>query len=242
MQAYANLVGSLAQSLAQFQAENVSDAEINAHLAERYPDGQGGTVVRANYTFADTVASDTTTGKTANEKFQEVVEALITETANLKPPATPLARDSSSLNVAATDTTVNGFIAAQIPFIRGAIGASLATSMIDHLQAMATEGMARIVVEEGEIFTKLTFNVTSTEVQTRQESQYHQDSAGAYISGGIRRRAWGVSGGASWNQFNVRTVNESSFDSLTMSTEMIGQVKVKFKTESFPPVVVNRPA
>ena len=236
MEAFADLVSDLAKTLAQFQAENVSDAEINAHLAERYPDGLGGTVVRANFTFQDT-AADPNTGapaKTKTEKLQEVVDALKTATANLKTPATPL-----NLTVIAG---ADKFTASQITLIRAAIGALLATSMMDHLQAIAREGMARIVVTDGEILTRLTFNVTTTEVQTTQANQFHQDSAGAYINGGIRRRSWGVSGGASWNQFNVRTVNESTFDALTMSTQMIGQVNVKFRTQTFSPVVVNPPA
>ena len=46
MKAYAELVADLAKTLSQFQAENISDAQVNAHLSNRYPDGQGGTSVR----------------------------------------------------------------------------------------------------------------------------------------------------------------------------------------------------
>ena len=38
MEAYAKLVADVSKSLAQFQAENVSDAQVNAHLVERFPD------------------------------------------------------------------------------------------------------------------------------------------------------------------------------------------------------------
>jgi hypothetical protein len=97
--------------------------------------------------------------------------------------------------------------------------------------------MARIVITNSEIFTKLTFNVTSTEIDTKAMNSYHRDSAGAYIHGRAGFLFGRVNAGASWNQVNVRTVNESSFDSLTMTAEIIGQVKINFKTETFPPAV-----
>ena len=56
MEAYAALVADLAKTLSQFQAENVPDAQINAYLSNRYPDGAGGTSIRTDYTFSDTAA------------------------------------------------------------------------------------------------------------------------------------------------------------------------------------------
>jgi hypothetical protein len=239
MDAYAKLVADLAKTLAQFQAENISDAQVNAHLAERYPDGQGGTVVRAGFTFTDTAAdpANGVNAKAGREKLQEVVGALIAQTANLRAPAVPLTRDTLGI---AEDANVTQFTAAQVTMIRTAIGQSLATSMMEHLRAMAREGMARIVITNGEIQTKLTFSVTATEQDTRRSSNFHRDSAGAYVRGSAWA-PWGrASAGASWNQVNVRTVNESSFDSLTMSTEIIGQVKINFKTETFPPITTEQ--
>ncbi len=238
MKAYAELVADLAKTLAQFQAENISDAQVNAHLSNRYPDGQGGTSVRSNYTFKDTTANlaEGVEAKTASEKMQAVVEALISETAGLKAPAVPLTR--TSLGIAQGDTPIT-FTDAQVAMIRRAIGLTLASNMMDHLRAMAREGMARIVITEGSIRTKLTFNVNSTEVQATQKAKYDRESFGANIRGSA---GWGwgrVSAGASYSNLNVNTVNESSFDSLTMSTEMIGEVNLKFKTETFPPIVTE---
>ena len=238
MKAYAELVADLAKTLAQFQAENISDAQVNAHLSNRYPDGQGGTSVRSNYTFQATAANpaEGIEAKTASEKMQAVVEALISETAGLKAPAVPLTR--TSLGIAQGDTPIN-FTDAQIAMIRTAIGQSLASNMMDHLRAMAREGMARIVITDGSIRTKLTFTVTSTEEQKTQKDKYNSQSFGASIRG-TAGWGWGrVSAGASYSNLSVNTVNESSFDSLTMSTEMIGEVNIKFKTETFPPIVTQ---
>jgi len=238
MKAYAELVADLAKTLAQFQAENISDAQVNAHLSNRYPDGQGGTSVRSDYTFQATAANpaEGIEAKTASEKMQAVVEALISETAVLKAPAVPLTR--TNLGITPADTLTK-FTDVQIALIRKAIGQTLASNMMDHLRAMAREGMARIVITDGSIRTKLTFNVTSTEVQATQKAKYNSQSFGAYIQG---RAGWGwgrVSVGASYSNFSVNTVNESTFDSLTMSTEMIGEVNIKFKTETFPAIVTQ---
>jgi hypothetical protein len=238
MKAYAELVADLAKTLSQFQAENISDAQVNAHLSNRYPDGIGGTSVRSNYTFQATAAdpANGVTGSTAAQNLQAVVEALISETAVLKAPAVPLTR--TNLGIAVGDTPIT-FTAPQIGLIRQAIGQTLASNMMDHLRAMAREGMARIVITDGSIRTKLTFNVNSTEVQATQKAKYNSQSFGANIQGSA---GWGwgrVSASASYSNLSVNTVNESSFDSLTMSTEMIGEVNIKFKTESFPAIVTQ---
>jgi hypothetical protein len=204
-------------------------------LSNRYPDGQGGTSVRSNYTFQATAANpaEGIEAKTASEKMQAVVEALISETAVL-PAAARL--DRTKLGIVEGDIN---FTAAQIAQIRTAIGQTLASNMMDHLRAMAREGMARIVITDGSIRTKLTFNVNTTEVQATQKAKYNSQSFGASIQGSA---GWGwgrVSARASYSNFSVNTVNESSFDSLTMSTEMIGEVNLKFKTETFPAIVTQ---
>lgn len=237
MDAYAKLVADLAKTLAQFQAENVSDAQVNAHLSNRYPDGEGSTSVRLGFVFKDTAADAAkgVTGKTASENMQAVVVALILETVGLK-EADRLTR--VKLGIAETDTPTS-FTAEQIALIRTTIGMTLASDMLEQLRAMAREGMARIVITDGSIRTKLTFKVDSTEVQTKQKEQYKRDSVGAYVRGSA---GWGwgkVSAGVSYSNVNVNTVNETSFDSLTMSTEMIGEVVLKFKTETFAPVVTQ---
>ena len=240
MDAYATLIANLAKTLAQFQAENVSDAQINAHLSQRYPDGAGGTSVRSNFEFKPSPAAEGQDEKPAAAKLQDVVKALISETSSLRPPNN-LTRADDSLSIA-EDASATKFTDEQAKKVRQAMGAMLAQSMMDHLRAMAREGMARIVITNGEIMTKLTFRVESNEIDTKTQSEYNRTDAGAYVRGRAGFGWWGGSFGASWNHVKVSTVNESNFDSLTMSTEIIGQVKLNFKTETFPPAVVDGPA
>jgi len=234
MEAYASLVADLAKTLAEFKAENVTDSQISAHLASRYPDGAGGTSVRPAYEFTATVA-DPSTGvlaRSAHQKLLDVAAALVQETKTNKVP----------LQFAGADEIVAGatkFTQSQVTLARAAVGEMLAISMIEHLRAMAREGMARIVITDGELTSKLTFNVTATAEQEAQRTQYNQSQYNSNVRGGWGWRSWGYRYNSNYSQLNVSTVNESSHDKVTMNAEIIGMVKLKFRTESYPPVVTD---
>ena len=235
MEAYAQLVADLSKSIQQFQAENVSDADISEHLANRYPDGEGGTSVRPNYIFKDTL-ENTETGASAiygKDRLQDVVRALIYETKGLRQDLR-LTRTNLGIAVDATDTQ---FSQEQITSIRTSIASLLATNMIDRLREMARDGMARIVITDGEIMTKLTFNITTTELQEKKKQNYNKNTNRTEIGGNGKGLWWSAKGSTDNTNINIKSMNETSFDSTTMSTEMIGQVKIRFKTESFPPYV-----
>jgi len=249
MEAYAALVADLAKTLAQFQAENVPDAQINAHLANRYPDVKGGTSIRTDYIFGATEADGVNgiVAKTAVENINAVIDALVLENAGLKDLVKKRAASSEVLSFSVgTDAipanpSANPPIQAQAPTpgevesIRKAIGILLASSMMSNLRAMAREGMARIVVTEGSIRTKLTFQVSSTEIQQKQQASYRRNSLDVNVKANARW-GWGsASIGAGYSNLNVRTANETSTASITMSTEMIGEVNIKFRTETFTP-------
>lgn len=229
MEAYAALVADVVKSLDQFRAENVSDDQINAHLSNRYPDGKGGTSITKDYKFEPTTDGGVTT--TDDQRKQAVTDALIKETAGL---------GTNKLTGTLLSLTVTGL---EVTKIRTAIGLMLASSKMDHLRAMAREGMARIVITEGFINTKLTFKVDTTETDIKQASQYLANSRGGSVSGYYAGKKWGVSGGFANSRINISTVNETNYNNTNMVAEMIGEVYIKFKTETFapfePPIVTK---
>jgi hypothetical protein len=234
MDGYAKLVNDIGSSLTQFAAENVSAAEIAAHLATKYPDANGGTVVRSDYVFEDTPTNGANP-KSGNEKLKEVVASLLLATDDLP--------ESRRLKDADVDVgTATSFTDDQVRAIRTAIGFLLAFDTRNMLRDMVREGMARIVVRDGKILTKLTFNVATTETALRTQSNYNRAKLDAYIhgeAGGL----WGkIRAGADFSVVNVSAVNQGSFDELTMSTEMIGEVEINFRTETFPPRDIALPA
>lgn len=233
MEAYAALVADLAKTLSEFKADNVTEAQISAYLASRYPDGAGGTSVRPSYEFTPTAANPATgtLAKTAHDKLLEVAASLIQDTRTNK---TPLKFEG----VDAITTDATKFTQNQVTLARTAVGEMLAISMIEHLRAMAREGMARIVITDGELTSKLTFNVTATAEQEARRTQYNQYNSKGTTSG-WNWWHWGRSYN-NYSQLNVSTVNESSHDKVTMNAEIIGMVKLKFRTESYPPIVTDR--
>jgi hypothetical protein len=234
MDGYAKLVNDIGTSLAQFAAENVSPAEIAAHLATKYPDGQGGTVVRSDYVFEDTPANGANP-KTGNEKLKEVAASLLLATDDLP--------ESRELKPADVDVgAATSFTDDQVRAVHTAVGFLLAFDMRNMLRDMVREGMARIVVRDGKILTKLTFHVGTTEQKQITRDNYQKAGLTAYIhgeAGGF----WGkIRAGADFNFVNVSTINETSFDELTMSADIIGQVEINFRTETFPPRDIALPA
>ncbi|MEZ4659519.1 MAG: hypothetical protein R2911_18320 [Caldilineaceae bacterium] len=236
MEGYAKLVADLSKSIQQFQAENISDAHVTDYLAGRYPDGEGGTAVRPGFTFPD-IPEDAETGaagKTGNQQLQDAVDALINETQRL---GKELRLSRTVLSIAQDDASITQLSKEQVITIRKSIGGLLATNMVGQLREMAREGMARIVVTDGEIMTKLTFNITTNELQERKKENYNRNLNRTQVGGGIKTPLWHFGASTDNTNLNINSINESSFDSTTMSTEMIGQVRIRFKTESFPSFV-----
>jgi hypothetical protein len=175
--------------------------------------------------------------------LQEMVEALIQETSTLPDAAARLTRDgaggTANLNLSATDTSALNFTAPQVTLIRTSIGRKLATTMMEHLRAMAREGMARIVITDGRIESGLTFNVSATDQQSTQKSKFHSDSFEAGVKG---QAGWGwgsVAVNVGYNQLNANTVNESSSSTVQLNAQMIGRVGLNFKTETFPAIATG---
>jgi len=240
MEAYANLVKDLAKSLKDFQAENISDGEINKFLTDNYPDGVGGTSVSKNFEFKTIPVSGDKPEKKAYDIYEEIFNNLVENklkniwsTEITKPTITSAPGDHA--------TAGKYFSESQVTDIRNAAGRYLATNMVDQLRAMAREGMARIVIDEGKILSKLTFHVASTDIDAKSKSDYHRDQASAYIRGRAGFGWWGVKAGASYSSMNVKTVNERTYSKVTMDAEMIGQVEIHFHTDTFPPVVTSGP-
>ena len=253
MEAYAKLVADLAKTLKEFQAENVSYAQIIAHLSDRYPDGDGGTSVRTNFIFKKTEADavNAVTAKAGLDNILAVVDALVLETQGVgsdklidllgfidvvrsnASPNDPLQRLRTLPSV--SPATSLSFTTNEVTLIHKAMGILLASNMMDHLRAMAREGMARIVITEGSIRTKLTFKVETTETDIKQASQYRAKSSGASVSGYYAGKKWGLSGGAGYSKISTNTVNETNYNNTNMSAEIIGEVNIKFKTETFAP-------
>jgi hypothetical protein len=97
-------------------------------------------------------------------------------------------------------------------------------------------GMQKLVVTDGRIRTKLTFKVSATE--SRAEAGTSVSSKSQNFSAGLafRKKALGASASYGRTQYTVNVVNESSYGVINVNAEIIGEVEIRFRTETFPQV------
>jgi hypothetical protein len=107
------------------------------------------------------------------------------------------------------------------------------------LKDMVRLGMARVVIDSGEIETKLTFNVTTNESETVTQKRENTNTNITKASGGVKFLWWGVGGGTDNTNVNVSVDNTDKVSSINTNTDIMGRVKINFRTDYFPAVNTN---
>lgn len=104
-------------------------------------------------------------------------------------------------------------------------------------------GMQKIVVDKGLIATKLTFHVDATESASFASSDLEVKSKSfgltGGISGGTKKFGGRLSGAYNSSKLSVSVVNEKSSAVANMSADIVGEVRIEFRTESFPSTNIN---
>jgi hypothetical protein len=130
----------------------------------------------------------------------------------------------------------------------------------DKIVTLLKIGMSKIVVQDGEIDTTLTFHVTSADTDEANASQTQTNvatsssnwavsgglSGGHSVSGTIygflvsKRFGFGISGGGGSSSSNtstqVATVNEKSTAVTNLSFDITGGLKLRFRSDFFPSI------
>lgn len=106
------------------------------------------------------------------------------------------------------------------------------------LTTVLTLGMQKTVVTDGRVMTKLTFHVDATDSATSVSHNVESKASSWGISGRLSfaKKAFGLSiaGGASSSKLMVSVVNERSNRAINVTADIIGQVDINFRTETFP--------
>jgi hypothetical protein len=263
MKAYTDMVAELTKSLKDFAADNVSDDAVNAQLAELTLKESVTTGAGAQ---AVTEIKDFSIAATKPRRFYHLkklyvlapaagdhkkailtvfgLDALADQPAELerKFEAIETAKDNDGKLIEASGIKVNNddgnYSASDITTIKTAIRMGLAKNGLNQLRQMARDGMARIVVTEGEINTKLTFSVKSDATANRNSSSLNRSQGGvsatvnASAGWGWGRASASVSG--YYDNLSVSTVDEKTISNIQTATEMLGEVRIKFKTDYLP--------
>lgn len=246
MKAYTEMVADLTKSLKEFAAENVSEETIDERLARLTIEEPSADPQKPNiYNIAKERPQRAYHLKrlyqmapvTGGHRYK--ILQLFGFTGTTYFDGTRIKEDAVAAEIAkddplGIDASTRVYDEQQITTIRDAIKHGLAKDGMNQLRQMAREGMARIVITEGEINTKLIFQVSSKETTTRTTSDRKSQSFGGSLSAGA---SWGwgnASLSAYYNNLSVSTVDQTSVGNIETLTQMSGQVILKFKTDYKP--------
>ncbi|MGI6421293.1 MAG: hypothetical protein ACOX0N_03690 [Syntrophomonadaceae bacterium] len=119
----------------------------------------------------------------------------------------------------------------------------------DLLKTILKIGMQKVVVTNGEIRTKLTFHLDASDDYSKTSNQYSNNSSGWGVGGGLSGSGTGLvgkifgaslgiglSGGYSSRKLSVNVVNEKSTSATNVNVDILGEVRINFRTETFPAI------
>lgn len=121
--------------------------------------------------------------------------------------------------------------------ILDAVAKRISADKYSLLQRMVQMGMLRLVVENGTIETRLTFNTYGSSVREANQSSYHRDE---FAFRAAARTGWGLSqwvnasASTSYSNVNVSTADSSQRDVSGSSVQIFGRVQINFKTDYAP--------
>jgi len=121
------------------------------------------------------------------------------------------------------------------------------------LKTILELGMQKVVVTSGEIHTKLTFHVDATDTYEKTASDYDDKASSWGVGGSVKGQygiggggvaskalgsfiGGGISGGYSSRKLSVSVVNEKSTSATNVNIDILGEVRILFRTETFPAI------
>lgn len=246
MKAYTDMVADLTKSLKEFASDNVSDDAVSEKLAQlafteasrEAPFTVAAGQPRRLYHLKRLYDLAPITGGHRAEILGVFGKADLVDatTKVIKEDEVKALFDEGTYDNTTGILVSNSpnYTAADLTIILRAIKHGLARDGMNQLRQMAREGMARIVITEGQIDTKLIFQVSSNETNTSRSSTVDRNSYGGKLKAGAMW-GWGsASLSAHYSQLSVSTVDQTSVGNIETLTRMSGQVTLKFKTDYKP--------
>lgn len=121
--------------------------------------------------------------------------------------------------------------------ITEAVARRIAANKYELLQEMVRQGILRLVVENGEIETRLTFTTYGSTFAANKSSDYSRKDFNfrAKAKTGLALAKWvSASASTSYNSVRVRTATSENRDTSGSHVQIYGGVKIRFKTDYLP--------
>ena len=107
------------------------------------------------------------------------------------------------------------------------------------LETLVKLGLQKIVVDTGSIESKLTFHINAIDSKNINTHDSSRSSHALDVSAGFKLGWFGAEANYKYNRLDVSVVNENISSAVNLNVDIIGRVKINFKTESFP-IVTDR--
>lgn len=121
--------------------------------------------------------------------------------------------------------------------ILDAVANRVAANKYDLLQAMVKQGILRLVVENGEILTQLSFDAWGSSFSEETSRKYTRKTtaARARAKTGLFTSLWAkASASTKYNKMKVSTARKTDRDTSGSRVNIFGSVKLNFKTDYLP--------
>jgi hypothetical protein len=261
MRAYADLVTSLAKGLATFKSQATTNEAICAWLRNRIPEtadpnNQSGIILPKPLSQASVdiiknlYSNKLVTILGAGSQPYDLPTTTIT---TLDPTKQLVAADFGNPTVQGgaplvlttaknyTDKVTNPLPQAANNVIPIDLLSAVKTMMsadagdtYQHLDTLVQMGMMRIVVTDGHILTKMSFEMETSDSSVHTSSDIYGSSVGVSANAGA---SWGwghASLKASYSNFKVKVANDHSQTSTDIHIAMMGEVLVNYRSDYFP--------
>lgn len=238
LQSYADLVDKVSKSLTEYQAESIG-ADGSTELTEKV-DSYIKDVLSLDPATTSDHSLTTEQGEFVKDHFSGTqIDDTSTSTPIRKSIADVLTVGAAGdYTLAASDLKL---------FVEAKLKAGVKHSQ-DILKTILKLGMQKVVVSNGDIQTKLTFHVDAQDMGSKESQSRSQKASGWGLGGGVSASTGFVgkliggavggslSGGYSSRKLSVSVVNERSSSATNVQVDILGAVRIQFRTETFPSV------
>ncbi len=238
LKAYAEFVSKVANTLEEYQAE-VIGASTKEELSAR-----ADSYIKEVFQLDPTSSPYTLNEDQINSMKQQFTGVTITAEDNSEKSFEKYL-ETDGEDGATSKITIENLRAFVIAKLK-----STAKESYELIKTILKIGMQKVVVTNGEISTRLTFHVDTHDTYNKTADDYSTKSSGWGLGGSISGRygsglvsnvlgnfiGGSLSGGYRNSKLNVSVANEKTTSADNVTYDILGNVKIQFKTETFPSV------
>ncbi|MFW6382749.1 MAG: hypothetical protein ACOCZD_01785 [Haloferacaceae archaeon] len=210
-EAYADLLEQVAASIEQFEADNVSEREVDHWIQSNGPMEDGESTIG--------------TAEEPGELSEEDAEQL---EAKLREPMEEL--EVSSLPTGSLESD-------DVGQIRRLVRRKIGRPRQEALEELVEQGIVRVVLEDGTIETRLKFEARGRESDTETEYDRERERAGFSGSGRLLTSIVGVGIGGGYQSIDVSTRTERRERDVEVEGEIFGRVELNLRGDYQPLLV-----